>query len=851
MARFLLEQRSDFVDYNGGKELSDILGTLTSEALSDVRLSPDDRHVHVILRKPKAGLVTFDKYERIQLVHNQKRQNLRLTRSVSIVDVLYLDQNNNNNVNSSRDTTTVAVVYEDGKAEFWRFQECRSGWSLLQTSALCNSPRARVVSVCVCSGLIIWCEERPPSESSPALSSTRNKLRYCVCRRDFEVEEGAVSLGGVKIALHNNPRFTVVSSACGGLLLLLSTGWLCLLQKDGMLRQVFKLTDNCLTKYGTHTSLCMYHDTVAMMVGQNLHLIDVKCGRELEKMVLQREGLLYFSWAERMTPHLLLETGIYVVLKTDSKTSNSKVKPDYNTVECLQPGALLVEAVFEEACKYYQQRSLSSTQLTVETLKKGGKFQAPISLASILRNYFATGSKQKESELHQNGVGGSTEGQDKLMVSLEMELKALVSLDKLKGNLVQEGVKEVEVLCETLVEKEVARLLSSSELNDESLLYFNNIVRIFPQQAWKAARAVLQLHYTEEGSLSSSAPADVWKTVVSPAPASRTPDAPRLSNGGLKHHKFKDERVVNRKIKSPSSFSHAPLSVFELLCHSVFNFQPSWLPKFLELAQQQQGSVGLGLSLTTSSWSFSSVRGGEGGENNVPLYKRALSVLSSLSLSPEQYQNLEIELLLVSGRPNAILQAMRFLMAKQEWGRVTQVAQKFCKQSPLLNKEIFTTLLCEVAYHRDLDPYLDLLWSLCPEDFTVTAILNLVLKSIPSSNTPCSSYSSISTTTSPSAAPFADFSSSQLTIGLLKPLLRKVLQRETKPSQHYADILQSPLFPPPAPPPRRPSDQSRGVADAHADISVGNNNCVSAEELSYTSAQRSKVAQTTDPFCST
>uniref|UniRef100_A0A3P8VJL1 HPS6 biosis of lysosomal organelles complex 2 subunit 3 n=1 Tax=Cynoglossus semilaevis TaxID=244447 RepID=A0A3P8VJL1_CYNSE len=795
MARFLLEQRSDFVDYNGGKELSDILGTLTSEALSDVRLSPDDRHVHVILRKPKAGLVTFDKYERIQLVHNQKRQNLRLTRSVSIVDVLYLDQNNNNNVNSSRDTTTVAVVYEDGKAEFWRFQECRSGWSLLQTSALCNSPRARVVSVCVCSGLIIWCEERPPSESSPALSSTRNKLRYCVCRRDFEVEEGAVSLGGVKIALHNNPRFTVVSSgeyvhllpdlkvkpqlsasklfiswsphhdsfrinttcnniplkhlsakesdfrklvtdslgylsileppeiydfsptACGGLLLLLSTGWLCLLQKDGMLRQVFKLTDNCLTKYGTHTSLCMYHDTVAMMVGQNLHLIDVKCGRELEKMVLQREGLLYFSWAERMTPHLLLETGIYVVLKTDSKTSNSKVKPDYNTVECLQPGALLVEAVFEEACKYYQQRSLSSTQLTVETLKKGGKFQAPISLASILRNYF-------------------------LMVSLEMELKALVSLDKLKGNLVQEGVKEVEVLCETLVEKEVARLLSSSELNDESLLYFNNIVRIFPQQAWKAARAVLQLHYTEEGSLSSSAPADVWKTVVSPAPASRTPD---------------------------------------LLCHSVFNFQPSWLPKFLELAQQQQGSVGLGLSLTTSSWSFSSVRGGEGGENNVPLYKRALSVLSSLSLSPEQYQNLEIELLLVSGRPNAILQAMRFLMAKQEWGRVTQVAQKFCKQSPLLNKEIFTTLLCEVAYHRDLDPYLDLLWSLCPEDFTVTAILNLVLKSIPSSNTPY-------------------FSSSQLTIGLLKPLLRKVLQRETKPSQHYADILQSPLFPPPTEP---------------------------------------------------
>uniref|UniRef100_A0A3P8TDB3 HPS6 biosis of lysosomal organelles complex 2 subunit 3 n=1 Tax=Amphiprion percula TaxID=161767 RepID=A0A3P8TDB3_AMPPE len=769
-------QLSDFRDYTGSQELTELINPNNSK-LSNVRLSPDGRHIHVILRKPQVGLVTFDKYERPPLAQNQEKQDLWLTRTVPIVDVLYLDHHN------SKDTAVVAVVYENGKAEFWKFREFKSGWHLLQTSDLCNSPRARVVSVCVCSNLIIWCEERPPSESSPALSSARNKLRYCVCRRDFDVEDGAVSLRGVKIALHNNPKFTVTSSgeyvhllpdlkvkpllsiskffltwsphldsftvsttckniplkklsakesdfkklvtdclgylsaleppeiynfsptACGGLLLLLSTGWLCLLQKDGMLRKVYKLADNCLVQHDTHTSLCIYQDIVALLIGQNLYLIDLNCGRELEKIVLKREGSLYANQAERRTPHLLSETGLFVVVnrETDSRDCHSKMKPS----------ALLVEAVFEEACKYYQQRSLSSAQLTVDILKKGGRFQAPISLASILRNYLNTGWRQKGAELSQNGGGGYVAGQDKLMGSLEAELKALVSLEELKGSLVRGGVKEVEAVCESLVEKEVLRLLSSSELDKEALLYLNSIFSIFPCQAWRAAQAALQLHYNGEGCLSSRAPPDV----------------------------LKDDRI------------------------------------------QQQGSAGLGLSL-----------------NNVPLYKRALCILSSLNPDRDQHQDLEVELLLVSGRPNAILQALRILMGRQQWERVTQVAQKFCKQSPLLNKEIFTILLCEVAHHRDLDPYLDLLWTLCPEDFTVITILSLVLKNLPSPNS----------------------HSSQLTIGLLKPLLRKVLQRETKPSQRYVDILQSPSFPPAAPP-RQPTVQASTVTDPTTDSALCNN----------------------------
>uniref|UniRef100_A0A3P9Q988 HPS6 biosis of lysosomal organelles complex 2 subunit 3 n=1 Tax=Poecilia reticulata TaxID=8081 RepID=A0A3P9Q988_POERE len=767
-------QLSDFKDYAGSQKLSDLLTFSKDEPsrikLSDVRVSPDGRHIHVLLRQPKVGLMTFDKHERPQLALNPKKLDVWFKGGVSIVDVFYLDLLHN----KGKGTGVVAVVvYENGKAEFWKFLECKTGWHLLQTSDLCNSPRARVVSVCVCSSLLVWCEERPASESSPALSSTRDKLRYCVCRRDCEVEDGAVNLGGLKIILHNNPKFTVISSGdyvhllpdlkaklqlciskfflawsprhdsftisttckntpikklsakesdfrrliadclgylsaleppeicsfsptgCGGLLLLLNTGWLYLLQEDGMLRRVYKLADNFTPQADTHTSLCVHVNTAALIVGKTLHLIEVNCGRELQKIALKREGLLYANQADRRTPFLLSETGLFMLAEKDSTGKALGLSP----AEGNQSGAVLVEAIFEEACKYYQQRSLSSTQLTVESLKKGGRFQAPISLASILRNYLNSGLRRTETE-------------------------ALVALEELKGSLVRGGVKEVEAVGGTLVEKEVVRLLSSSELDGEALLYLNSIFSMFPGQAWSAAQAALQLHHNGEGSLSSRAAPDVWKMVLTPFPNSHP-----------------------------------------LLCQSVVRFQPGWLPRFLQLSQQQQ-------------------QGSAAGENIIPLYRRALWVLSSLDTDTEQRQGLEVELLLVSGRPNAVLQALRILMVKRQWERVTQVAQQFCKKSPLLNKEIFNALLCEVSQHRELDPYLDLLWALCPEDYSVTTILNLVLKNIP-----CSS---------PSPAPFADPHSSQLAIGQLKPLLRKVLQREMKPSQRYADILQSPLYPPPA-----------------------------------------------------
>uniref|UniRef100_H2LWF9 HPS6 biosis of lysosomal organelles complex 2 subunit 3 n=1 Tax=Oryzias latipes TaxID=8090 RepID=H2LWF9_ORYLA len=894
MSRFVLEEVSSFKDFAGSEELADMLSLSNNEhnGLTNVRVSPDSRHIHIILQKPEVGLMTFDKYERPVPVQNQKKLDLWLTRTAPIVDVVYLDHKNSR----IRGTAVAAVVYDNGKAEFWKFQDCKVGWHLLQTSDLCNSPRAKVVSVCASSQLLIWCEERPPSESSSASPLLRNNLRFCVCRRDYEVEEGAVILGGVKITLHSSPKVAVLRSGecvhllpdvkakppwsiskffltwlphrdtftvnttcnntpvkhvsaresdfkrlvtdcmgylsileppeilnvtptgCGGLLLLLSTGWICLLQKDGILRRVYKLAENCFVQHQGPTSMCVFQDTLALIIEEKLYLVDIKCGKELEKILLKKNGLLYINQDVRQTPHLLSENGLFVVAnkETECKDCSSKRKLSGSTaVNRAHSGAVLVEAVFEEACKYYQQRSLSSTQLTVEALKKGGRFQAPISLASILRNYLcSTSLRRGGAELSQNGWGECNAGQDKLMCSLEAELRALVSLEEVKGGLVKGSAKEVETMCYTLVEKEVVRLLSISDLDKDSLTYLNSLFSIFPCQAWKAVQVALQLHYNGEGSLSSKAPPDMWKCVLSPALHSSSTASLLLSNGQPKHSRsLKGDQ--NCKPRAGAASSPAVLPVFELLCQSVFHFQPSWLPKFLQLAQQQQGSAGLGLPLASSSWSFSGGRGREAGENHVPLYKRALCILFSSSPDRNRHQDLEVELLLVSERPNAVLQALRILMGKQQWEKVMQVAQEFCKQGPLLNKEIFTTLLCEVSHHRDLDPYLDLLWALCPEDFTVTTILNLVLKNLPSSNSP-TVPSSLYASCPPSPPPFVESCSSQLTVGLLKPLLRKVLQRETKPSQRYADILQSPSYPPPALP-RHPTNQSSISRDPSMD----------------------------------
>lgn len=817
MTRHVLEQVTDFGDFTRGKELKDFLKqsyarNSSKSCLSNIRISPDGRHIHIIQQAPRTGLITHDRYQRAHHAHCQEHLDLVLTRNVSIVDLLYFPHSD-----SEGGVLLLGIIFQNGKAELWKFSERRSAWSLLQTVDLCNSPRAKIVSVCISQNFIIWCEERPPSESSSVSGVDRSNFTYCVCKRTFDVDERGISLGGVKTALHNNPRYSVIStgdvvyllpnvkedactsvtkvflswcpqndvykvhSACNGtllirrsaanrqsdfkglvsecigylatitppdicgfspvghgdILLLLSSGWVCVMQRDGILRQIYKLPDNCLTTRGTQNSLNMYDDVIALTVGRMMYLIDIKCGMELERIPLTREGLLFVNCLETCSPQMFSEAGLYMVIR---KETEAKSKPSGALLENINSGAVLMESVYEEACKYYQQRSLSTTQLTAEKLKKGGMFQAPLTLADIIRDYLANGkmkTTEKDSSRHV-----------KLLSCLDSELKSLVALEDIKASVVKASEKDLQSHCETLVQQELCRILSS-EINREHLQYLNSMFQLFPAETWQAVPVVLQLRCNGEGSLSTKAPAELWKVVLSTVPTT-----PNYYSGQQKN--------------TPAN---GTLPVFELLCQSIFKFQPSWLPKFLELAQQQSS-----LS-STSSWSF-----GKENSESLPLYKRALAVIPCKSAC----QDLEVELLLCSQRPNAIMQALRMLIGQRQWDRVTQVAQRYCRQSPLLNKEIFTTLLSEVSQHRDLDQYLDLLWDLCPEDMTVIGILNLILKDLP--------------LTAQSSGPFQEPShESQLTIKLLKPLLSKVLQRETRSSQRYADILQSPTLPPPTP----------------------------------------------------
>ncbi|XP_035255399.1 Hermansky-Pudlak syndrome 6 protein-like [Anguilla anguilla] len=837
MKRLTVELLTDFNDFTGGKDLSDFLKRCYSDVTSknelfDIRLSPDGHHIHAIRRKAKTELITFDKCRRTRVIQDKTHLDSGLTRTVPLSDLIYLECGSRDG-----DSAVLAVVFENGKTEFWKYSERKGGWNLLQTSDLCKSPRAKIFSVCASATCIIWCEERDPSKSSSALNATGSKFRYCICKRNYEIGDVCVRLGGAKVLLHSNPCYRVitsgdnayllpevkenslaggitkvfltwslqygtvaVNSACqgalmrkhkltskdsdfkvlisecmgarstispveicacspaehGGLLLLLSSGWVSVLQNDGVLRQVYKLADNCLPSCGADSSISIHGDVLALTLKSTLYLIDVRCGLELEKISLKTRGVLFDSCLESCTIHLLCESGLFVIRHRDLESGQKLVGHS----ESLRLGSVLVEAVFEEACRYYQQRSLSSTQLTVEKLKSCELFQAPIALSSILRDYLSSKKTGNNPALEAGSYS-------KLRLLLETKLQSLVALEDLKMAVVGSSDRDLEGHCETLVQKEVSRLLSS-EMDRQNMLYLNRIFSTFPSQAWQALQSVFQLRCKGDGSLSAEAPSEVWKTALSPT-----------------HY---PAQAANLHPQPSDPAANAAVPVFELLCRSFFHFQPCWLPRFVELAQQQASSC------SSSSWSCLV----EETPGSAPLYKRALSVLPG----NREFWDLEVELLLCSRRPKAVMQALWILIRRQQWGRVTQVAQSFSRQSPLLNKEIFTALLCEVTQHRDLDPNLDLLWALCPEDLTVVSILDIVLKNLPASVQGGAPYPAQST---------------QLTIGFLKPLLRKVLQRETRPSWRYVDILQSPYCPPPTPP-REAKGLPRALTDRAMDL---------------------------------
>ncbi|KAM9379663.1 BLOC-2 complex member HPS6 [Phaethornis superciliosus] len=780
----MLRQVSDFSDFSRGHWLQELL--CQGEESIHVQFSPDGQHLLVQQNCRPPLLPRLVAFQRHSIGGANLERNWQPPQP-ALVGPLFLQSP------VTPGSWVLAIVWEHGRTEVWHFVVA-VGWQLLQTLELCQGSRARIISVCSQGASLVWCEERPPLDAH--LDMSKCAFRFCVCTRALEAGEQGMRLGTVRIVLHNSPEYQVLASPqhvflvptavssvttskflliwhpeeanltitapsagfvhskvlrsssesdfrklllgsvgllsslapldihtfsvsnSGGLLLVSTKGSVNMVEPDGTQRHIFDIEGGALSQ-GSPVQLKTSGSILACVLAGILYVVDQNSGRLIEKKILNMKDVHFLeSPGEEDSIQLLSQTGIY---------SFSFSKPEDSS----RPEPCLVEMVFEEACRYYQRRSLSSSKLTVEKLKKGGVFQAPVALAAILQHSLC--QKQKPARSLQDTYA-------KLLSTMSLELQSYRSLELLKTCVVCAPESEVESYCEELVEQEVSRILHS-DIDKDNLAYLNSVFASFPKAAWKATRSCLQLQQNGDGLLVARATPEVWKKVL----------------GGPQQEEVGQNGVV-------------PL--FELICTSFLKFKPKWLPSFVELTQQY----------VSISWAFSSKEGPEG---RVPLYKRALGVLARQKKHGEADDEMELELLLCSKRPKAVMQALHLLIRLKRWQRVVEVAEKFSKLSPLLNKEIFTTLLAEFAQHRELDPYLDMLWPLCPAELTTSDILTMVLQHLPHSQGDPMPFSS---------------EGNQLTIGLLKPLLQRVMQRPCVQDEMYSDALQSPTFPPPTPP---------------------------------------------------
>ncbi|KAM3912852.1 BLOC-2 complex member HPS6 [Leptodactylus fuscus] len=661
----------------------------------------------------------------------------------------------------------LCLVWENGRAEVWSPPRGAAGntWLLLQSLELCNSGRARVLSVCAGNGGdLVWCEERGPSRPQ----GPPNPYMHCICRRALRVSGQQVTLGSMKIVLHHSPLYSMLSSpnhifmvpdsgihplliyslledkvsmatpttgllhskalsesdfkkmvleyasflssqmspaiqhsvvtTAGHLLLMTTTGQIYLLYDHGGVRHVFDIEADIVAE--TQVKMEMFGKTLACALDTTVFLIDMNTGRLMGKNLLDSEELFFLRVLDTEDVQLLSRNGIYTFGSSVCTEDDGKSEPS------------LLDMVYEEACKYYQRRSLSNTKLTVTELKKGEMFQAPITLSAILNHYQKNGKSK-----------GQTQYKD-LLSNITNELQSFMSLEVLKSCIISAPGEDIEKYCEELVDHEITRLLQM-DLDRDSLLYINSLFSTFPKASWMSIRNNFQFIHNGDGKLVIRATAELWKKVLSPLP-------------------------LGAKDGSPNGV----YPLFEVICQSLCTFKPKWLPSFVQHAQDCSGL----------SWNFTAKDNCDG----VPLYKRALSVLGKRKENTNV--DLEMEILLCSGRPQAIIQAIHILIALQRWPRVIEETLRFSQLSPLITKDIFITLLIEFIKHRHLDPYVQQLCQICPEDFTTTDLLRIILHNLP--------------TTEADPPPFCS-GVAHLTVGLLKPILNKVLLNQIRKHQKF------------------------------------------------------------------
>ncbi|XP_037660463.1 Hermansky-Pudlak syndrome 6 protein [Choloepus didactylus] len=762
---------SDLSDFSGAARLRELLA---GDPAIRVRCSPDGRHL-LLLRPPGAPAP--------QLLIAVRGPGAELERAwpaghPSPLDAFFLPW---------PAQPALVLVWESGLTEVWG-AGVGPGWRLLQSTELCPGGGARVVAVAAPRGRLVWCEECQ-TDAEGRLGPPSAAFCHCVCVRTLEPSgEAGTTLGRKHILLHHCPPFgllasrrelflvpspttwpgvahilliwspskgkVIVAAPClglshikslnpsrgdtwdfrtllqglpgllspkeplavhtwaptlQGLLLLDFRGTVSLVQPHGCTRVVGTLQE-APVGLGESAALGTFHGTLACVLGSTLELLDMGSGQLLERKVLSTDQV---HLLEPPSPGVEVEEELEAQGGLRLLSALGLFRVGWEAPQGLElPSA--EDLVFEEACEYYQRRSLRGAQLTPEELRHNSTFQAPQALASILQGHLPPST---------------------LLTTLRAELRDYRGLEQLKAQLV--AGDDEEAGWTELAEHEVARLLRT-ELMGDQLAQLNTIFHTLPTAAWGATHRALQLQPDGDGRLRSQAPPDVWKKVL----------------GGTAARKEAFNGV---------------LPPFELMCQCLCRLEPQWLPPFVELAQQQGGP----------GW-------GAGGPG-LPLYRRALAVLGEEGARPEA---LELELLLGSGRPKAVLQAVGQLVQKEQWERALEAGLALGPSSPLLRSEIFKLLLAEFARHRRLDAHFPLLCRLCPPDLAPAELLLLLWTHLQDELGPPAPFPE------PGAEP-------PLTVGLLRALLEQT-GAQGQPSgpvlSLYEDILWDPGTPPPTPP---------------------------------------------------
>ncbi|XP_055503022.1 LOW QUALITY PROTEIN: BLOC-2 complex member HPS6 [Leucoraja erinacea] len=509
-----------------------------------------------------------------------------------------------------------------------------------------------------------------------------------------------------------------VSASPVGLLVAGGGGELSLVRSDGTVRLLGRLSQ--IPPAQASILLRLSGTTLACAVGRTVHLLDMQTGRATET-TLESAPLALLSCQDTGELQALTDNGLYgLCLGTVSENGQGQKDSDY-----------LENLVLEEACDYYQKRSLSRSRLTVERLKSEAAFRAPAVLCSVLRGRlgltegFGTGrgSAIDSGSGSISGPGLGPDTQAKLQRCLSGEVENYAGLEEAKRHLSRSSEPQASAWVEEIAGQEVSRLLLLPP-DHWAIINLGSLAASYPAETWQALSRALQLRPAAEDrpGASVTATAEQWKALLSP------PASPEQS------------------------------AAFELACGLMYRFRPAWLPGFLEQAQ----------GLATY--------------HGRPLYKRALSALPEASRSAQ----MAVELLLCSQRPKAVLQAVRLLLERGLWGQALKACQRFQAHGPLLRKELFATLLSQLCHGRELDPFLPDICSLLPPDATAPALLQAMLVSLPPPE--------------PQAGPYPG-SRDILTLGLLRPLLARALEREE--GGWGPEDCQQPgtlVFPPPTPP---------------------------------------------------